>query len=278
MRKLAAVAIAASLFATQALAQLQPIVSGEDGEGKVDWADRTITATGIAAPNPDLPEAAQRAGAIRAATIIALRNALETVKGMFLTSSTTVENFMTTSDEIKTSISGYVMGFEQQGRTKYMSDGSVEITVAIPIDGIGNLGEKLYGDMVTKKPRKTEFEGKKARKEQIFTGLVIDCKGLKLKPALSPKVLDEEGREVYGSAYVSRDWAVKHGIVGYAKEIGAAAKLSRVGDNPGTVKAMKTDGDNSVDIVISNEDAASVRSAAENLKFLSECRVVLVID
>ena len=84
MRKLAAVAIAVSLFAAQGLAQIQPIVSGDEGEGKVDWAERSITATGIAAPNPDLPEAAQRAGAIRAATLIALRNALETVKGMYL--------------------------------------------------------------------------------------------------------------------------------------------------------------------------------------------------
>jgi len=30
---------------------------------------------------------------------------------------------MTTKDEIRTSVSGYVNGFEQQGRTKYMSDG-----------------------------------------------------------------------------------------------------------------------------------------------------------
>lgn len=278
MRKLAAAAIAASLLVSQGLAQIQPIVSGEKGDGKVDWAERSISATGIAAPNPDLPEAAQRAGAIRAATLIALRNALETVKGIYLNSTTTVENFMTTSDQIRTSVSGYVMGFEQQGRTKYMSDGSVEITVSIPLDGIGNLGEKLYGDAVSDKPSVTKFEGAKARKEQVFSGLVIDCSGLQVKPALSPKVIDEDGREVYGSAYVTREWAVKHGIVGYAKEVGAAAKLSRVGSSPGKIKALKAKGDNKTDIVISNDDAAAVRSAAKNLKFLSECRVVLVID
>jgi hypothetical protein len=278
MRKLAAVAIIAALCASQGLAQIQPIVSGDEGEGKVDWSERSITATGIAAPNPDLPEAAQRAGAIRAATLIALRNALETVKGIFLNSTTTVENFMTTSDQIRTSVSGYVQGFEQKGRTKYMSDGSVEITVQIPLDGIGNLGEKLYGDDVKATPAKTKFEAKGAKKETVFTGLVIDCKGLKVKPALSPKVVDEEGRQVYGSAYVTREWAIKHGIVGYSKEVAAAAKLTRVGKTPGKIKAMKASGDNLTDIVISNDDAAAVRSAADNLKFLSECRVVLVID
>ena len=58
----------------------------------------------------------------------------------------------------------------------------------------------------------------------------------------------------------------------------AAAKLSRVGKTPGSIKAMKAQGDNNTDVMISNDDAAAVRSAADNLKFLSECRVVLVID
>lgn len=278
MRKFVAVAFAATLFAVPALAQIQPIVTGEDGQGNVDWSARVMTSTGVAAPNPDMPQAAQRAGAIRAATIIAIRNALETVKGIYLTSNTTVENFMTTKDEIRTSVGGFVQGFEQQGRTRYMSDGSVEVTVTIPLDGIGNLGDKLYGTSIGEKPSVTKFEGEKARKSVIFTGLVIDCKGLTLKPALSPRVLDEDGKEVYGSAYVSREWAIKHGVVGYSKEVAAAAKLDRIGKNPGKIKGLKAFGDNSTDVTISNDDAASVRSAAENLKFLSECRVVFVID
>jgi len=278
MRKLAAAVVAACLAAVPALAQIQPIVSGNDGEGAVDWSKRVITATGIGAPNPELPQAAQRGGAERAAKLVAIRNALETVKGIFLNSTTTVDNFMTTSDQINTSVDGFVKGAKQEGRTKYMSDGSVEITVSIPLDGIGNLGDLLYGGTVSEKPSVTAFEGDKAAKEQVFTGLVIDCKGLSIKPALSPRVLDEDGKEIYGSAYVSREWAIKQGIVGYSKEVQAAAKLDRVGKNAGKIKALKAMGDNKTDVVISNTDAASVRSAAQNLKFLSECRVVLVID
>jgi hypothetical protein len=154
----------------------------------------------------------------------------------------------------------------------------VEITVRIPLDGIGNLGDKLYGSSLGEKPSVTAFEGEKAKKSMIFTGLVIDCKGLNVKPALSPRVLDEQGREIYGSAYVTRDWAIKYGVVGYSKDVAAAAKLDRVGKTPGKVKALKASGANSTDIVIADKDAADVRSAAENLKFLSECRVVFVVD
>jgi hypothetical protein len=99
-----------------------------------------------------------------------------------------------------------------------------------------------------------------------------------VKPALAPKIIDESGKEVYGSAYVSREWAIKYGIVGYAKEVKAAAKLDRVGSTPGQIKALKAQGDNATDVVISDTDAADVRSAAKNLKFLSECRVILVVD
>ncbi|MBD3393136.1 MAG: hypothetical protein GF418_13525 [Chitinivibrionales bacterium] len=269
---------ALALTAAVVSAQMQPVVSGPEGEGNVDWAERTIVATGIGAPNPELPEAAQRPAAMRAAQQIALRNALETVKGIYLNSSTTVQNFMTSSDVITTRVSGYLKGFQQKGRTKYMSDGSVEITMEIPLDGIGNLGDVLYGDQLGEKPSVTEFEGKRARKKQIFTGLIVDCRGLGIKPALSPRVLDSEGREIYGSAYVSKEWAVKYGMVGYAKDVAKAAKLERVGENPGQVKAAKASGDNKTDVVLSDDDAEDIRSAAKNLKFLSECRVIFVVD
>lgn len=262
-----------------AFAQMQPVVTGDQGNGSVDWAERFIVATGIGAPNPDLSEAAQRPAAIRAAKQIALRNALETIKGIFITSSTTVKNFMVENDVVSSSVSGFVKGFEQQGATKYMSDGSVEVSMKVPLDGVGALGDMLLGKSITDQPAITKFEGTKAKTEQIFTGLIINCKGLSVKPALSPRVLDESGREVYGSAYVSREWAVKYGVVGYSKAVDAAAKMTdRVGKNPGQVKGQKAHGTNSTDIVISNDDAADIRSAAKNLKFLSECRVIFVID
>ena len=271
--------LCALLPAFSLFAQMQPVVSGDKGNGGIDWADRTIVATGIGAPDPNSSEAAQRAGALRVARMVALRNALETIKGIYINSSTTVQNFMLQSDVVSSSVNGYVKGFQQEGKEKYMSDGSVEVSMRVPIDGVGALGELLLGSSISDQPAISKFEGKKAKKEQIFTGLIIDCKGLSIKPALSPRIIDESGREVYGSAYVSRTWAVKYGVVGYSKAVETAAKLTdRVGENPGTVKGMKAHGENSTDVVISNADASDIRSAAKNLKFLSECRVIFVVD
>jgi hypothetical protein len=269
-------------FAAAVVAEIQPVmdtvVTDPQGGGCIDWTTRIIYARGIGAPNMEVPESARRPGAIRAAQHIAMRDALETLKGIYLNSSTTVENFMVKSDVITSHVNGFLRGFEQKGKEKYMSDGSVEVTMAIPLDGLGGIGDQLFGTSIGEKPTVTSWEGPKGKKQTVFTGLIIDCKGLTIKPALSPRVLDESGREVYGSAYVTREWAIKYGIAGYSREIKDAAKLDRVGKTPGQIKALKASGENSTDIVISDADAADIRSANQNLKFLSECRVVFVVD
>jgi hypothetical protein len=95
---------------------------------------------------------------------------------------------------------------------------------------------------------------------------------------MSPKVLDEEGREVYGSAFVSQEWATKYGIVGYGKDVEAAKKNDRVAANPILVKATKASGTGGCDIVISAADAQGMRDMSQNLSFLEQCRVLIVVD
>lgn len=291
MNKLFLFSAAITCCVTLASAAMLPVIdtiASEDNQetGYVNWTTRVIYAHGIGAPNPNMPQAAQRPGAIRAAQQIALRNALETLKGIAINSTTTVNNFMTESDVVSSSISGFVKGFKQKGKEKYMSDGSVEVTMAIPLDGISGLDNKLFGTTLSDKPSVTDWEADSSsgtqeaavEKPTVFTGLIIDCKGLGIKPALSPRILDEAGKEVYGSAFVSREWVIKQGMVGYAREIKDAAKLDRVGKKPGKIKALKASTENGTDIIISNNDADDIRSADQNLKFLSECRVVFVVD
>ena len=204
------------------------------------WEERKIIATGIGSPNPDAAPAAQHAGALRAARLLALRNAIELVKGIFINSSSTVENFMSTSGVVTTQVSGFVKGFQQSGRERYMSDGSVEVTMEIQLDGSGGITEMLLGSSLNNSPNTIAVSNEMNTDKIVFSGLIIDCKGLNVKPALSPRLLDENGKEIYGSANVQKEWAVKYGIVGYAKTIENAAKIDRVGQHPGTIKALKS--------------------------------------
>jgi hypothetical protein len=95
---------------------------------------------------------------------------------------------------------------------------------------------------------------------------------------MAPKVLDETGKEVYGSAYVSREFAVQQGMSGYARDLTAAQSNPRVTNNPLTVKGIRTEGSGRSDIVVSNGDASRLRGVSENLSFLKKCRVMIVVD
>ncbi|KAA3608781.1 MAG: hypothetical protein D8M58_18765 [Calditrichaeota bacterium] len=263
------------LIASNLNAQLNQQIANA---GSVNWQDQVLRATGIGAPDPKVPFAAQRAGAIRVAKLDALRQLLETVKGMTLTSETTVRNAMIENDVIETRVSGVVRNFKSVD-TRYLSDGSVEVDVEIPLSGIlldailpQQVGGQTPGNLSYNMNPQPSFTN------SVFTGLIIDARGLQLHPAMAPKILDENGNEVYGTGYVSREYAVQIGVVGYEKDINRAKSNERVKDNAAVVKALKVVGTNGTDVVISNADAANIQAAAKNLNFMEQCKVMFILD
>jgi hypothetical protein len=113
--------------------------------------------------------------------------------------------------------------------------------------------------------------------QTVYTGLIFDAQTLIFTPSASVKILDEDGREVYGSAHVSKDWADKHGIVSYVKDLAQAKANQRVAGNPLVIKAIKVTGPNNKDLVISNDDARRIRDLAKNLNFLDAGKVVIIV-
>jgi len=111
----------------------------------------------------------------------------------------------------------------------------------------------------------------------VYTGLIIDAKDLSFIPSASPKILDEDGREIYGSAFLNKEWVEKHGVVGYAKSLTEAKLNSRVAGNPYVAKAIKVTGPNSKDLIVSNADAREIRELTKHLNFLDHAKVVIVV-
>lgn len=246
--------------------------------GTVNWQTQLLKATGIGAPNPKVPFAAQRAGAIRAAKLAALRDLLETVKGMRLTSETLVENAMLSNDVIVTRVEGILKSFKTVD-TRYLSDGSVEVDVEIPLSGI-LLDAILPQQMGGQQPGNVQYATQAAQQfvNTAYSGLIIDARGLGLNPAMAPKILDENGNEVYGTGFVSREYAVQIGVVGYEKNLERAKSNERVADNAIVVKAKTVSGTNQSDVVIDNNSAANIQAAAKNLNFMEQCKVMIIVD
>jgi hypothetical protein len=110
----------------------------------------------------------------------------------------------------------------------------------------------------------------------VYTGIV--ARGIQARPAMSLRIFDQDGKEIYGSANVDREFAVQQGMSGYARSLTAAQSNERVTANPVTVKALKTTGPGKSDVVISNADAQQIRAAAEDAAFMKQCRVMIVLD
>jgi len=233
----------------------------------VDWQRRVIVARGQGAPDLTASSpAAARIGAERAAQIDAFRNILETLKGVEVKGGQTAGQLMAHDSALKASVEGLIRNFKVTDR-KYFSDGGVELTVEMALDG--KLAEMLLAPGTT--PTRTAQEGT----HDVGSGLVVVAKGLKITPALAPRILDESGREVYGPDFVQPGALRDNGIAGYLTSESAAEHSARVGDHPMTVKAIKAHGS---DVVISAADAAKLSDSHANLGFLSEGKVIIVTD
>jgi hypothetical protein len=279
---------------TVSMSDWSQIVEKIGDKGKINWSAGYIEAVGIGvAPDRYLNNPARaRAMAIRAARLDAYRNLLETAKGVRVNSTTLVRDAAVESDEIRSEVEGIVQGAQMVGDSKYMSDGSVEVTVRMPLTGefakvvvpkVVPTSAPVAPKPVVPEPKVTEpvtpepVAAEPAKPAVVYTGLVVDAREIKAKPAMSPKIIDENGKEVYGSMQVDREYAIQQGMSGYARDLTAAQSNQRVTNNPITVKGIKTEGPGQSDIVVSNADANMLRAAADNLTFLKQCRVMIVL-
>jgi len=245
-------------------------------KGIINYEDGYVEAIGIGAP-PEryLGKPNARPMALRAAKLDAYRNILEVIKGVRVDSNTVVRDFMTESDEIRTSVEGVVRNFTVVDQS-YLSDGTVEVTVRMNLSG--RLSQTVLPKGPEPEPSAAPAPAPAAPTTDSVTGLVIDARGLAARPAMSPKIVDENGREVYGSMQVDRQYAIQQGMTGYARDLTAAQSNPRVTSNPLSVKGIRADGPGKCDIIISNADAAKVRASAETMNYLQKCRVMIVLD
>jgi hypothetical protein len=272
LRTISYAAVAALLFASAAFAgDKDPAAAADDsvvqkvGHGEINWSKKVVTATGSGAANMKDNVAQARLMAERAAKLDALRNIVETIQGIQVTGSRSANDIMS-NGEVKSRISGMAQGFKVVD-TKYYSDGSVDVIVQMPID------ENLTNALVErpKKQHKVNEAGAAS-----FTGLVINARGLGLTPSMAPRVVDESGKEVYGTEVVSDKGLKQGGIVGYAKQDDQAK--DRTGDKPMVVKALRLADKSKTDVVIANGDADKLRDPNSNLSFLSDGKVVILVD
>ncbi len=280
-------------FLLMAQAAFAEDVTEQSGKSTINWTKKEIVFTGDGAPNLKAPNAASgRLGAERAAELVALRNALEALKGVKIRSGMSIGDKMQQTPGITAEVEGIVKGFIVK-ETRYYSDGGVQRDLVIPIDGVltkAILGDEMKKVEVTQKEKKPCKKGKVEKRDTAAaesraksaapvakaetpkpTGLVVVAKGLKVVPVLAPKIIDQQGKDVYDVTMVES--SAGNGIASYTKEEATATKDAKVTDRPLVVKAIESP--NSVDLVVSDADAKLIR---DNKSILAEGRVIIVKD
>ena len=104
-----------------------------------------------------------------------------------------------------------------------------------------------------------------------YTGVIIDCTGLGLRPAMSPVIKAENGRPIYGYKNLDSDKVVASGMASYAR---SDADATRAGTNPLRLRAVSIDG--GANPVLSANDANRLLLENSASGFLDATNVVFL--
>ena len=196
--------------------------------GAMNYSNGFVVATGIGAISPLAQNPGMaRATAVRAAKVDAMRNLLEAVMAITVSSETTVRGAAIENDVVKTSVEGMVRGarmrdIDGDGRgsnsdIRYLSDTSIEIEMEVHMSGISEVILPPAGYAPAPVAGGAPAPAAPAApRPGTVTGLIVDARGLGLRPAMSPKIVDQNGGVVYGPGNFTREFAVKFGVAGYS--------------------------------------------------------------
>jgi hypothetical protein len=257
--------------------------------GTINWTLGVITATGICQPNqPALPGSDQVANQ---ALNQALSNAYETINQLRVSNCSTLHELFAAKENEYQQIKEMTMVAEVLN-TKAFPDGSVQVAVKVGLSG-GFAQLILPGSIRQVEPikplspvtpagpasRTPSAEDLEAEDEPAaYSGLIVDARGIGLKPSMVPVIVDESGQEVYGPAFVSREYAVQNGICQYLRWGDNLPDSSRVSPNPLIIKGLRVIPGSCNKVVVSNADGSKLKSSSLHLGFLKQCRVIIALD
>ncbi len=121
-----------------------------------------------------------------------------------------------------------------------------------------------------------------------YTGVLISARGtlplsgktseVTLRPALFPRIFDQEMNLVLEKGMVSPEAIARWGMVGYADSLDDAVPFTRAGPDPLRIVARAAFGASPTDIVISSQAARQLLSLEQNIALLREGKIVVVYE
>ncbi len=237
----------------------------------VDWSAGTAMATGVGTPaNWANTPRKKRLSATRAAKLNAAHVLLELLQGINLDADDELGTRLEAAKKINASLQGRLKNLQPIRGPEYLEDGSVRIRLAT------SLHEVLPRRWLTAEAPAPFSPGSGLL--PTYSGLILDARGLNAAPALAPRLLDPAGMPAYTTGYVDRRYLLSQGAVGYLRSLKEAQNHPRVGNNPLILKPQGVSGPRQVDFVLSQKNADLLRRLHRRQDFLSQSRVLIVLD
>ncbi len=258
--------------------------------GVIDWSRGTVHAIGVSSPLViDDTGGGVQERVLNGARADAYERVLLTARHVRIRPDLTIGQVMDATPRIAAEFRTLVQNLPVANQ-QYLSDGTVSIELMLPL--YGSPAQLLLPEEIRqvqpiqamatlskpKTPPAPAGTNDAVADQQPYTGWVLDARSTGARAAMTIAVRDEGGRTVYGAAFVSREFAVHSGMTGYTAIADSPSAADRVGTHPMRTRVLRAVGETRCDLVISNADAARLRSAVKNLPFLRECRVLVVLD
>jgi len=114
-----------------------------------------------------------------------------------------------------------------------------------------------------------------------FTGLIVDCRGIGVKRCISPILMTEGGKTIYGRFPRMTDAQIEEskrvGVVGYLGSPEHVLK-SRAGERPLVVRALRVEGNFIGNPIISDADGERILAENSKARFFDKWKVAFLVD
>ncbi|GMR04822.1 MAG: hypothetical protein BMS9Abin23_0734 [Thermodesulfobacteriota bacterium] len=224
----------------------------------------------------------RRIMALRAAKLVALREASEIIDGVTVNGETVVKNAALESDDIYTAVQGVIKGAKIVKEEYDPVSETATVYLSIPLTGPFGLASRLVPGVAplvspVQAPYFQPYSSGLAE-GMDYDGLIVDGRNYAFRPALINRVLSEKGDILYDPSDLEEDVLVERGGAGYTDSIKKARKmLGKLGSsNPVVIEARGLS--SPTDVMVSSDDAFKIFVSDQKNGFLKNARVVFVLQ
>ena len=259
---------------------------------KSDTEDQGIFEAGYIEVVGESEAGQRRYAAIRAATVVAQRNLLEELKEIRVQGDTTIADGMLQNDVVRSQVKGFLRGAKLCGRTYHAQERYAEVCLRLYLNGRGGVYDSLYKTLQEVKIVGETEEVLSSPQPVIppssiktvvtenanFDGVIIEMAGLPFKPAIVNRILNKKGEILFDPSKVVNSILIERGTGGFTNQLGKAKGLLASWDGMKPLLIQAVDTKQGTDAIIGDDDATRLFASDQKNSFLSQAKVVFVIN